>query len=457
MQTAYLDAAGGRRKFGSFLEQGLGKTSANLNEFVDAGDVDLNVVLAPSSFIGDWPLAPTEWGIGFMKTGQYPRDPLPFDWDCGLYAFAHETLRGSANARRALMELLKKRRCLLTFDEATGIKNPSSLLARFMVTEASREATMVRLLDGTPMVQNVMDYYPKLRCLGELNGVNPLAFRNRYANTGGFMGKQIVGINSHREQELVEILNKCSFRALKKDWRKDMPDQVQHPIHLEMTNNQRKHYQTMMEDFCAILDSGEEIDAELVLTQRMKFQQISSCMLMRDGAAFWIEKPENNPKLKAIFDFIEIGRGKSIIVYTFGPSGHMLIDEMSKKGLNPAWITGGMDSTDLLRQKERFNNDSSCRVIVAQQDQGSRGHTLLGQPGNDRCNKTFYYENSLSLMHRLQMNDRNHRGAQDETCYLIDFICCPIDQINTDILTRKKSYADGMDALIKLVKSKQAT
>jgi hypothetical protein len=50
------------------------------------------------------------------------------------------------------------------------------------------------------------------------------------------------------------------------------------------------------------------------------------------------------------------------------------------------------------------------------------------------------------------MNDRNHRGEQDETCYLYWPIASPIDQINVDILTKKKSMAAGMDALIREVR-----
>lgn len=53
------------------------------------------------------------------------------------------------------------------------------------------------------------------------------------------------------------------------------------------------------------------------------------------------------------------------------------------------------------------------------------------------------------------MNDRNHRGAQDSTCYLYDPVTSPVDQLNVDILTGKRNQADGMDALIKLVRSKQ--
>lgn len=446
VQAEGMRRSAGRRRYGYFLQQGLGKTALNLNDFIDTDDTDLNVVLSPSSFVGDWPLAPAEWGLGFLKSGMYGHHEWPIDWDSGLYAISHETLRGSYNARRGLVDLLKKRRCFLTFDESTGIKNPSSLLAEFMMTEAVKDATHIRLLDGTPIVQNVEDYYAKLRCLGELNGVNRYAFRNRFAKMGGFMGKQVKGMRN--EEELAAILDRCSFRALKKDWRKGMPEQIEVPVHLEMTSKQLAHYRTMTEDFYALIGDNVEVTADLVLTQRMKFQQISSCMLMKDGKAYWIEEPKDNPKLKAVYDLYNGEDGKAIIVYYFDPSGRMLIEDAQRKKLNPAWITGKMKPQEIVEQKAKFNNDPTSRVLIGQIDQTSRGHTLLGQKGKDRCYRIFYYENSLSYMHRSQMNDRNHRGDQDETCYLYDLICSPIDQINVDILTGKRSVADGMDALV---------
>lgn len=446
--------AGGRPRYGMFLAQGLGKTSLTLNEFVDFEDVDLNVVLAPSSFVGDWPLAPAEWGLGFLRTGMWGRDELPYDWDCGVYSIAHETLRGSKRARDALLDLFKKRRCMLTFDESTGIKNPQSLLAKYCVSELSKYAVRVRELNGTPLVQNVLDYYAQLRLLGQLNGVNPYAFRNRFACMGGFMGKQIIGIKEDRQEELAALLDSCSFRALKQDWRKDMPPQVNQPVHLEMTAAQIPHYCSMLNEFYTLVQD-EEINAAMVLTQRIKLQQISSCMLMQDGRAHWLEKPENNPKLRAALDVMSTGHGKMIVPYFFDPSGEMLFDQFSKAGMKPAWIRSksrGGTAESIVAEKNRFNNNGECRVIIGQIDQLARGHTLLGQKSKDRCYRIFMYETSLSLMHVEQVKDRNHRGEQDETCTIYWPVCSPIDQLNVDILTKKKTMAEGMDALIKEVR-----
>lgn len=457
VQAEAMKRAAGRKRFGQFLQQGLGKTALDINEFIDVEDADLNIVLAPNSFVGDWPLAPEEWGVGFLKTGMWGHDPLPFDWDCGLYAIGHETLRGSKRARDELLRLFQTRRCMLTFDESSGIKNPESGLARYCLGALSKEAKYVRLLNGTPMVQNVMDYYPQLRMLGELQGHNPVNFKNRFSVQGGYMGKQTIGINPDHEAELGGILDGCSFRALKKDWRKDMPPQVQQYVHTEMTDRQRAHYQTMMEEFYVMIDGQDDaIIADMVMVQMDKLRQISSCMVMdrvdKQRVVHWIEPPENNPKLKAALDIHSNGIGKSIIVHFYVASGEMLIGACRKEGLNPAWIQGGMKPAEIVEQKRKFNDDPSCRTLIGQQDQTSRGHTLLGQPGKDRCNKIIYYENSFSLLQRSQMNDRNHRGEQDETCNIYDPITSPMDQIAVDILEGKQELADRMDDIVKAIR-----
>lgn len=452
VQEEAMRRADGRPRFGHFLQQGLGKTALTLNEFVGASDVDLHVVIVPNSFKGDWPLALDEWGLGFMRGGSWPDDDLPFDWEHGLYAIGQETLRGSRTARDAIFQLLRERRCMLTIDESSGIKNPQSLLAGYCINLV-KNAVMVRELNGTPLVQNVMDYYAQLRVLGELNGVNPYQFRNEFAVMGGYMGRQIKGIKN--EEKLGKILDRCTFRALKKDWRKDLPPQLSVPVHLEMTDNQQRHYRTMMEEFYAEIGDEGVVTADMVITQRNKLQQISSCMLMDGDKVHWLEPPEKNPKLRAVLDLFDYGKCKAIVTYLYKPSGAMLLKALEERGLKPAWISGGMTPAQIASNKERFNDDSECRVLVGQIDQTSRGHTLLGQAGNDRCDRIYFYENSLSLLHRLQMQDRNHRGEQDQTCYLYDFIGSPVEQLNIDILTGKLSLADGMDRIVAEVRNKR--
>ncbi len=443
VQAEALRRSSGQKKWGLWAEQGLGKTSTALNEFIEQDDTDINLVIAPNSFVGDWALAPDEWGVPWLKTGIRKRDPLPDSDEYCLYAVNYELARDKTYNRQ-LQRLCEQRRVMLTIDESTAIKNPNSLTFKGVI-ELAKRAKVVRELNGTPLTQDVTDYYGQLRALGQLNGVEPVVFRNRFAEMGGFFGKQVTG--TRNEGELARILDDCTFRALKKDWRKDLPPKVYIPVHLEMSKRQLQHYSTMMEEFYAVVQ-GEEITANMVLTQMGKLRQISSCILMDQGKHWFFEQPKDNPKLKATLDIGASCPGKMIVSHFYRPSGELLFEALTKAGYDPARIQGQMKPEQVLEQKRKFNDDPACRALVGQQEATGRGHTLIGKKGRDRCSTMIFFENSFSFYWRSQMEDRNHRGEQDQDCNIYDLTCSPMDTRVIEILTRKQDLASAMDEIV---------
>lgn len=452
VQAEGMRRAAGHKKFGMWLEQGLGKTALDLNEFIESDDSEINVVLAPNSFVGDWVMAPEEWGVGWLKTYLRKRDPIPFDSEQCMFVVNYELARDK-QYNRELQRLFDQRRCKLTIDESTAIKNPGTSTFKGVI-ELAKRAVEVRELNGTPLTQDVTDYYGQLRALGQLRGMEPTVFKNRFAEKGGFFGKKVVG--TCNEEELGRIIDSCTFRALKKDWRKDLPPKVYVPVHLEMTKRQRAHYGTMMEEFYTIIE-GQEISADLVLTQMGKLRQISSCMLMDKGEHWFFEKPGDNPKLKAVLDIIGTSPGKVIVSHFYKPSGDMLFEALHKEGLQPARIKGRMKPEEILEEKRRFNGDPECRVIVGQQDATGRGHTLMGSGlGKDRCHTMVFFENDFSYYWRSQMEDRNYgRDEADIGSTVYDLVTSPMDATGVDILTKKKDLAQMMDRIVAEVRKQK--
>lgn len=447
VQAEALRRSEGKSHYGWFVEQGLGKSATALNEFVELnerGAVDGMLVIAPNSFRKDWSLLPEEWGAGFIEASTWPAPVLktPF-----LYSVNFEAVR-SGRGRATMTALLDSFRIFLVIDESSAIKHPTTQTTKAVIDLAKR-AAIVRELNGTPMTQSVLDYWAQLRVLRELPGVNPFAFRNKFAVMGGFQGRQIKGMKN--EQELYEILDRCSFRALKKDWRKDLPAQIDVPVHLEMTKRQQKHYSQMMEEFFTEIN-GVEVSADMVLTQMGKLRQISSCLAMQDGSSSFFETPAMNPKMNSVLDIIRNGPGKVIVVYVYKATGDMLLQTLEQHGLHPARLQGQMKSDDILEEKKRFNDDPACRVLVAQETAAHLGHTLLGGPGEDRCNRMIFAENSFSLKERLQMRDRIHRGEQDQDCVYFDLITSPMDQVVVNALQGKKALADSVDEVVAVVR-----
>lgn len=449
VQTEAARRSASRDRYGFYLEMGLGKSALALNEFIDRDDVDLCVVVAPQSFKLNWLTMAKEYGLGFLRSGYWPKNPLPFDWDGGLYAINYEAVSRS-QAKEPLLKLFSERRVMFVIDESKALGNPSSDWTKAVI-ELSKRAKVVRELNGTPITQSPLDYYGQLRALGELNGWNPTNFKHRYAVLGGFMGKQVMP-QCRNEEELAALLDSCSFRALKKDWRKDLPPKLYQTVHLEMTKKQRDHYQTMMEEFYAMIDD-DVITAEMVVTQMGKLRQVSSGILLDHGKEIVFEEPKTNPKIQAMLELVD-GPGKSIVVHYHKATGKMLIEALRKAKVGHAYIQGGMKPAEIIYQKEMFNKDPETRVLVGQERATALGHTLTGQPG-DRCNKTIFVENSFSLYARLQLEDRNHRGDQDEPCTCYDLSVSPMDETTINILKAKKDMANAMDLVVAAVRKEK--
>jgi hypothetical protein len=450
VQRAAMDARerAGRDKFAYFMEQRLGKTPLTLNDFMTS-DADLMLVVCPNSFRGDWAIAPQEWGVPDVWSTMWPRAELPDRPLAGgrkeLFAINYEATIQNYDSHKMLCRALQRRRTMLVMDETSYIKNPASKTSKAAI-ELAKRAKYVRELNGTPMTQSVMDYYAQLRVLGECNGMKPVIFRNRFAEMGGFMGKQVKSIRN--EELLYSILGACSFRALRIDWQKDLPAQNDINVHLEMTNKQRRHYDEMMEEFYTIVDDMH-VSVDLVITQREKARQISSGILMKEGVYVEIERAKDNPKVQAVLDLHD-DSSKTIVVYTYKPTGEILTRALAE--FNPAFIRGNMAPADLLAQKDRFNNDPRCRIMLCQQKASCMGHTLLGGTGKDRCTRMIFFEDSYSLRDYLQMRDRNHGAGQDQACTYYHLITSPIDQAAVNALVEKKSQADAVDDVVKAVR-----
>lgn len=450
VQEEALRCMEGHDKFGLWMEMGLGKSAVTLNDFVEHDEVDLCIVVAPQSFKNDWPAFVVNYGLGFLQTGYWPKNPLPFDWEQGVYALNYEAISRS-KAKDQLIKLFDQRRVMLVLDESKALGNPSSGWTKSAI-ELAKRAKLVRLLNGTPTTQSPIDLYGQLRALGEIQGWTAVEFRNRFCVLGGFMGKAVISEIKNGE-ELARIMDRCSFRALKMDWQHSLPPKLYSTVHLEMTDLQRSHYQTMMEEFYSVVENEDIVVAEMVITQLGKLRQISSGILLDGDKEHIFQDSKTNPKLNATIELISNNSGKTIVAYFHKLSGKILIEAFQRAGFNPAWIRGGMESDDVIKQKDKFNNDSSCRVIVGQERATALGHTLLGQPGRDRCNQTVFYENSYSLYYRMQLEDRQHRGIQDVPVTYYDLVSSPVEQAVIDALVKKQEMVKSLDTIVAAVRS----
>ena len=452
VQREALNRSEGKSRYAHFLEQGLGKTALILNEFVHyhaRGDADLLLIVCPQSFKLSWLNALEEWGLGHIKASAWP-DAFPSKAFPAVYVMNWEALRTQPGLK-FIAGL--RRKVFLALDETSYIKNPAAQVTK-RAMQICRGAKIVRLLNGTPQTTSVVDYYAQLKCLNELDGFLISTFKGRFATVAyheiavkGELRNIPTITGAKNEQELATILTRCSFRATKAEWRKDLPPRIISTVQVEMTPAQKRHYREMKKDFITEVAQTKVI-ATLVLTQLAKLRQISSGIVIQDGKESVIEPIENNPKFLALLELFYAQEGKVIVVYNYKLTGKILGEIFTREKIKWASIRGQMASFELEAEKNLFNKDPACRVILCQQAAACMGHTLLGGTGKDRCATMVFVENSFSLRDRLQMLDRNHRGEQDQACAVYDLVASAVERKIIKALNENKAAADMIDEIV---------
>lgn len=432
-----------REKYGLWMEQGLGKTASCFADFIywlRMGKCSNLCVIPPNYLKSGWEdealLYEINMPIYFWPQVQRERklkEPHVLVINC-------ESLLYSGGDW--LEDRLKRGNYMMAVDESSIIKNHQGATTKKINTILAPYCPIRRALSGTPMPNNVMDLWSQLRFLGELNGVNPYAFRNKYAVMGGWMGKQVKGVKN--EDQLQKLLSGVVFRALKKDWWEDCPEKIYlPPLEFEMTAAQKKAYKTMLDEFYAMVNDREEdaVFADQVINMQQKLQQISRGFLLDGDKVHELVPLKDNPAVKVTKQFLDATPGKHIVFTLHRHSTDML--EEALKEFNPAVLRGGMSQAEIAEAKRRFNNDPECRDIVGQLSVAHRGHTLLGT-ADMRCSTSLFFENWYSLEVRKQAEDRNHRWGQDRAVVYADLYGAPQDKRPIIALQKKQDLVTAV-------------
>lgn len=447
VQVAAMNKAGMRSRFAHFMEPRLGKTPLIVNEFVNAladGTADYFVSVSPNTLKYTWVDEANQWSDGQLQFNVWP--------DCA--SLDHRKTHGSCLNYEALIHkggeyldfLLKTYRVFLALDETSKLKNATAAVTRWVLQHAPL-AAYVRLANGTPMTENVMDLYPQLRLAGELENVNRFSFRNRYAKMGGWMGKKVVG--TQNQDALQAIIDRCAFVAYRKDW-SNIREPEYETRRIDMLPAQAKTYAEMLEDFFLQIN-GQDVAANFVITQGMKLQQISSGFVIDDeGTAHDLVPLAKNPKILATSEIVSDLPGKVVIVAHFKRT----IDNLLKVFPDAVCIRGGMTPQAVRLAKVKFNEDPGCRQIVLQGESGKFGHTLVGRPGTtDAVDATIHVETSYSRLSRTQVEARTEIAEQDAASLHIDIVASPVEKKIAEALRRK---ADASNAIMSALRSFRA-
>ncbi len=490
-------------------EMGLGKTK----EFLDVAShlhvtskIDALLIFAPNAVAPNWlsqeippHLAVPYVGMHYRtkKSGGeknrlkmlYMLDPSEWRGKLRVLTMSYDSLRTDRGFEFA-RKFVAMFRTMIVADESTAMKSGKTVTAK-KAKEIRSFCHYAWIGTGTPVAHSPFDCHSQVEFLDphfwKNHGLHSYqAFKTEFGqfilkHVGG--GKKVVALDPvspyKRLDYLQKILAPISSRLLKEDSTVKLPPKVYTTRMFTLAPEQILAYESLREEFTALLDGGEVIDAPLAITRMIRLQQICSgfvtadTYLDEDGEQVIVDEPEPPGQLDELDDAEERRHEATYDAFMRGPvlpsaQGQFVIPI---EEIRPAKVERKI--VDIVEPKDnprlrlllelieeanhkvivwcRFTRDveivtealgdacvrydgkvkrplreialtrfrdpkDKARVFVANAHAISQGVTLV------IAKTVIYYTNSQSAEKRLQSEDRAHRIGQDTSVQIIDIV-----------------------------------
>ena len=471
--------------FAYTMEQRTGKTKLTLDITAAAyerGTIDGLLVAAPKGVDKQWaeeevathlpdriPRLPLVLRVGKVSTKKFQAEFAALLAFKGLAILAsnHEAFR-TPTGQKLIEKFLRKRRTLFALDESSCIKTPGAAQTRG-ITRLGKLAVARRILDGTPNAENPLELFSQYRFLDPniLGFTAFTAFRARYAKMeqgsdprSGRHFDKVVGY-AHID-ELQAKIAPYTYRV-RRDEVFDMPAKVYQKIWYELSDEQRRVYDSLRDTYRAELISGERITVTSVLSRLLRLQQVLSnkmpganiilctvCSgegcdacnhegIIDNGQRPTLIDPNNNPRLKALITGIDTDPTASTLVWTrFKSEADDVIQLAHELKRKPCRYDGSVNDKDRTAAKLGFQA-GDFDFFVGSAAAAGRGLTLSK---GELC---IYYSNYFALRPRLQSEDRTEAPGKTKGTGVIDIMAeDTVDVKIVDTLRAKRSLSDAI-------------
>jgi SNF2 family DNA or RNA helicase len=303
---------------------------------------------------------------------------------------------------------------LMICDESHYIANPTSKRSRGIL--AVGKVTKYRMiLTGTFLPNGPLNSYCQLKFLYPT--IFPMSwtkFKERYAVWYRVNSSYKKLKRYKRLKELNAIINQCCMMVTKQDAGLDLPDRMEVIVPVEMSAKGWKAYKTMKRDKIVEL-KGMESSAEIILTELLRFQQITSGFLtVETGEYDHRDRPIkedvdiHDDKVRALLELVQIHRAyseKVLIFYKFKWEYKAITSALKRARITFEGINGSTKNTRRDAIRREFQS-GIYDALVLQIKAGGVGLTLTA------ANINIFYSTSQQLADYLQARDRIHRPGQ---------------------------------------------
>jgi SNF2 family DNA or RNA helicase len=184
---------------------------------------------------------------------------------------------------------------------------------------------------------------------------------------------------------------------------------------VSVTDEQAKLYNELRHDALTLLDNGELITAQNVMTQMLRLQQVLSGHLKTDNGDI-VDVPTK--RLEALLEICEETSGK-VLIWSRFRYDIQHIQAILEKNFPGQVASYYGDTPDADRQGivTKFQDpNSGLRFFIGNPSTAGYGLTLT------EANTVVYYANDFNLETRIQSEDRCHRIGQQNPVTYIDLI-----------------------------------
>lgn len=260
---------------------------------------------------------------------------------------------------------------MVIVDEAHMVKNPKSIRGKIVKEISTDNPTVERtwLLTGTPITSKPMDYFNLLKCIGSELTNDWKFFAKRYCKAfqidkemkNGKKKKVWITDGASNLEELSKRTKNLILRR-KKNEVLDLPDKTITPIINELTNNERKEYDNLWEDYMEKRrKEGKKGNPNKQLVELTLLREF----IANAGVPRTIEHADN---------ILEQDKENKVIIFTTFQNEQ---DELAKHFKKKCVVhNGNMSESEKQRSVDDFQNKKNKRVFIGNIHSAGVGITL---------------------------------------------------------------------------------
>lgn len=313
---------------------------------------------------------------------------------------------------------------MIAFDEAHKAKNPDSQQGKALLSIDCKGPKIP--MSGTFVLNNPLDLYLPLRWSG-FETHSFYAYKQHYCKMGGFGGKEIVGYKNL--DELRSMVSKVMLRRVKGDVL-DLPPKVHTIEWVDAYPEQKSLYKDVRDQ---VRDNIDKVKVHPdPLSEMLRLRQITGYPGILSSTVTKSAKMDRMEEL--VEDEVSVG-GKAIIFSNWSEMTNVILHKLKK--YNPAYITGEVGSVQRMEEKDRFQNDPNCKVMIGTIGALGTGFTLTA------AQLVIFVDEPWNRGIKDQAEDRAHRIGTRGTVRIVTILTRDtVDEGVYNLVQKKGKMAD---------------